>query len=388
MPDDAGGVLGGLRVLDMGGRALAYAGRAFAELGAEVILVEPPEGSPARWAEPVVATPDGPVSAYFAFMGMGKRSLTLDFTSDRGRIALARLVERSDVVLLGDEPGPVDLDVVTARSMNGDAVVVSASPFGLSGPRRHWRGSDLIAWASSGMSMAIGDPDRPPVAPGGELAYVATSLNAAVGALLALRARRRTERGQLVDISMQEALLSISMEAGPLLGLEGQPQERSGVRQLAALGTFQAKDGAVEIGAVLPGQWDALAHWIRDELGIEAATMDALRGSHMDRLPFTDMINAWVEQLTQRYSKRDFFLEAQRREIPSGSVNSSIDLLIDPHLAATGAWQHVGHPVLQDLRVPRGPLTFDGEHTAMGPVPDVGQHNQEILRGDLGNGLE
>jgi benzylsuccinate CoA-transferase BbsE subunit len=375
------GILASFRVIDLAGDALTYAGRIFAELGAEVTMVEPPGGSPARHQEPLVETDSGPVSAHFAFMAMGKRSVIMDINSAEDAPGFERLVGDADVVLLPDqdlEHGTDDL-ATRVRSINPRAVVVAATAFGLTGPRRHWRGSDQIAWASSGVTVRIGDPDRPPLAPGGGLGNVATSLNGAVGALMALRARRRTNRGELVDISMQEAVLSISMESGPLLVLEGLAQQRSVQRHMPAHGTFPASDGMVEIGAYLPAQWDSTATWISEELGAEEATMDTFKGPQLKRVEFADLINTWVSELTSKRTKREVFLEAQRRGIPSGPVNSSVDLLDDPHLTQTSSWTQVPHPDTGRFRMPRGPLTFDGNRMTNGPVPRAGQHNDEVL---------
>jgi benzylsuccinate CoA-transferase BbsE subunit len=384
------GMLGGLRVLDLAGDSLAYAGRVLVELGADVILIEPPGGCAARRHPPLVTMTTGAtVSAFFAYMAAGKRSVTIDDTAHAGRSLLERLIVDADVVLLPDDVDAIksrSLDETTLRSLNEGLIVTSLTPFGGNGPKRHWKGSELVAWASSGIMAGMGDPDRPPILPGGGIAQSVSSLNATIGTLLALRSRQRTTRGQLVDISMQEGVLSISLESGPLLALEGRSQARTANKRHIgpAHGLFAVQDGSVEIVAILPRQWDAMAEWIRDELGIEEATLDVFRGSQVSRTQFTELINSWVVELAGRYTKEAFFTEAQRRHIPSGLLNSTADLLHHPQLDAVGGWEEVEYVDAGQFRSPRGPISFDGVAVHVGPVPRAGQDNDEIFRTRLG----
>jgi formyl-CoA transferase len=222
------------------------------------------------------------------------------------------------------------------------------------------------------------------VAPGGNLAYAAGALNAVAGTVLALRARSQIGHGQLVDISLQEAVLSVTMESGPFFPLEGAAQRRVGHRRAAAQGLFPTMDGLVELLPFMPGQWDALAEWIRAELSIEEVTMDTFRGPVSARAPFTQLIDGWVEQLTTRYTKQQFLVEAQRRGIPSGAVNEPTDLLTDPHLLAVDGWVDGEYPGVGPLRWPQPPLRLDGVPMGTGAVPTPGRDNDEIYRQELG----
>lgn len=377
-------LLAGIRVLDFAAEPLAYTGRIFVELGADVVLVEPPGGAPLRRSAPLVTTASGDtLSATFMAYAAGKRSVVIDRESSDDRSLLERLLATADVVLSPTEPfegSDGTLDEVGLRSLDPSLVVVSATAFGLTGPRSSWRGSDATAWASSGMNHLMGDADRPPVVAPVGLSNALTSLNAAMGSLLALRSRRRTGRGQLVDISMQEAVLSASMEAGPQLALEGRPLGRVPRVRLPGVGIYDPPDGAaVDVNAFLPGQWDALADWIATDLGIEEARLEVFKGGIVSRMPYTELITTWILELAGRYSKQEFFLEAQRRGIPCGPLNEAGDLTADQQLAEVGAWDD--HPATNapDFRLPRGPLTVDGEHAVAGAVPSVGEHGAEIL---------
>ena len=378
------GLLDGMRVLDFAAEPLAHAGRVLAELGAEVILVEPPGGAALRRASPTTVADSGhEVSATFFAYAAGKRSVTIDPDDAGDRALLERLLASAQVVLVPAERARVEelgLEESQLRSAHPSLVVVSATPFGLTGPRRDWAGSDATAWASSGINYLMGDADRPPVVAPVGLSNTLTSLNAAMGALLAVRSQRRGGTGQLVDISMQEAVLSASMEAGPQLALEGRAVDRVPRVRLAGVGIFASSDGeAVDINAFLPGQWDALADWIATELGIEEAKLEVFQGGIVERMPYTEMITNWIVELTSRYPKQEFFLEAQRRGIPCGAVNEASDLLIDHQLAETDGWDPHPAPEAPEFRLPRGPLTVDGQRPVAGSIPAVGEHNAEIL---------
>ena len=165
-------------MVDLAGDAAAYTGRMFADLGADVVLVEPPGGSGSRQ-----------VPAHFAFMHAGKRSVTTDLAQTRGRELFSRLVTTSDVLVTTAAVGDMealDLGYETLHRLVPRLVYTSVTPFGLTGPRRRWRGSDLVGWAASGALPSIGDPDRAPLAPGGGLAFMTGALNAAMGTLAAL----------------------------------------------------------------------------------------------------------------------------------------------------------------------------------------------------------
>ena len=388
-PATSEGMLSGVRVIDIAGESLSFAGRVFADLGADVILVEPPGGGPSRHAPPIVSTTAGPVSAHFVAMAAGKRSITLDLNNESGRSAFCRLIASADVLLTTEPVGRLEgfgLGHDALREVNPRLVFTSVTPFGRTGPRRRWLGEDLMGWATSGTLPSVGDPDRAPLAPAGGLADRTSALNAAVGTLLALRARRRTGKGQMVDISQQEAVLSVGMEASPLYVLDtGAWQERRGKRRATPpMGHYATKDGAVTMVAFSPWQWDALAAWISEETGVVEATLDLFRGTPADRAPYVDAIDAWVEELTSKYTKQDFFEEAQRRGIPATPVNSAANLFDDPHLRATDAWTDVDGGEFGPVRLPVPPLQFDGQRLVVGAVPALGQHNRAVLVDELG----
>lgn len=370
-----------VRILDLTSGPLSYCGRVLADLGADVVLVEPPGGSAARRAA------GGDLDADFAFTAAGKRSVTLDLREPSGAAVFLRLADRADAIISTAMPGELDRHGLGHQALlarNPALVFASITPYGLYGPRRGWRGSDLTAWAASGALPGYGDPDRAPLTPREGLALAAGALNAAMGVVLALAAREQSGRGQLVDISLQEAVLSVAQEFSPVLTLEtGSPQRYGKRRRSPPMGQYRAGDGAVMIVAFTPWQWQALAAWISAECGLPEVLSERYAGTPGDRSPYVDELDGWIEDLTLRYGKQEFAEEAQRRGIPVCPVNSVPDLLSDPHLAATDSWLSVPSPG-GTVRMPAPALAVDGERLPVGAIPAAGADNTGILAGELG----
>jgi crotonobetainyl-CoA:carnitine CoA-transferase CaiB-like acyl-CoA transferase len=233
---------------------------------------------------------------------------------------------------------------------------------------------------------SIGDADRAPLAPGGGLALMAGALNAAMGTVAALMACDDTGAGQLVDISVQEATMSVTMEVSPMVVLEGGfDQSRTGRRkQGGPLGHYATRDGAVSIVAYMPEHWRILAEWVHDETGVEESLADEFAGTPISRLPYAELIDLWIEGLTTRYTKQAFFEEAQRRGITVAPVNSAGDVLDDAHLHATAGWTDYADPGVGALRVPTPPFHLDGATATVGDVPAHGEHNVAVFVSLLG----
>jgi crotonobetainyl-CoA:carnitine CoA-transferase CaiB-like acyl-CoA transferase len=370
-----------VRILDLTSGSLSYCGRVLADLGADVAIVEPPGGLADRRAA------GGDLDAAFAFTAAGKRSVTLDVREPSGAAVFLRLADRADAIISTAMPGELDRHGLGHQALlarNPALVFASITPYGLYGPRRGWRGSDLTAWAACGALPGYGDPDRAPLTPREGLALAAGALNAAMGVVLALEAREQSGRGQLVDISLQEAALSVAQEFSPVLTLEtGSPQRYGKRRRSPPMGQYRARDGAVMIVAFTPWQWQALAAWISAESGLPEVLSERYAGTPGDRSPYVDELDGWIEDLTLRYGKQEFAEEAQRRGIPVCPVNSVPDLLSDPHLAATDSWLNVPSPG-GTVRMPAPALAVDGARLPVGAIPAAGADNTGILAGELG----
>ena len=379
--------MSGLRVVDLSGLGGAYGTRLMASLGAEVIKIEPPGGSAIRRLAPFAdGAPDGEASLWWAFLAMGSKSVELDPASSEDRETIAEMLRSADIVV--DEHGPDVLDELglgyAAVSADNPGVIwVSITPFGLTGSKRSWATSNLVAWAASSILYTVGFEDQPPANPGGpvQMAMHATALNAIVGALLALRVRRATGRGQQVDMAISEATLAIAPETTVPVFLDDQVHRvRTGNRRALSrpFGLYPCSDGYVSILVLMPHHWTAMAQWVHDVTGndtiIEEVFNDVMvRGESME------LIDMWTEELTMQLTALEVFQEGQRRGIPITPVNTVEALRNDPHLAATGVWQQGQLPDGTPVEIPGAPFRTNAEWWATSRAPRLGEHTAEIV---------
>jgi crotonobetainyl-CoA:carnitine CoA-transferase CaiB-like acyl-CoA transferase len=370
-------------VIDLAGLPAAYGTMLLAGLGAEVVKVEAPGGDPLRRMPPFLERVDPPEnSVWFAYLGQGKRSVVIDHDTAEGRKQLADLVAGADVVVESDVPGRWD----DLRVANPHLVWTSITPFGRTGPRRGWRGSNLVAWAASGVLYVNGFPDRPPVVPAGpvQLACQLSALNAAASVLLALRARagHPAGHGQLVDLSIQECCVAISPESGAPLYLDdlvhrARPGNRRDLTR--PFGLYPCKDGYVSFLVLQPAHWRAMSQWIFDATGNDVF-LDETFTDLVVRREAMEFVDEWTEAVTLPLTKLEVFVEGQRRGIPCTPVNTVADLLVDPHLASTGFFEASEHPAIGSFRRPGPPFRDNHGWWSLDRAPLLGEHSAEILQ--------
>ncbi len=376
-----------VRVVDLTEASGIYGTKLLADMGADVIRVEPPGGDPLRSHPPFLSGRPGPGrSLWYAYMATSRRSVVLDLDSAEGRRLLGRLIDTADVVAFS---GPADrfddLGLGGLRSTRPGLVVSAVSPFGLTGPFRSWEGNDFIGWATGGLSFSTGDPDRPPLSPApvAELAHVLSGYLATLGTLAALRGRSRHGVGDLVDVSVQQGVLTASGESGVAAFLDDLvPRVRGGSRRAAIVpvGHYPTKDGAASLIGLMPAHWEALAAWIAEETANEGVLDPDLAGPGFVRAEEgkREVVDLFVEDLTRRYTKQELFEEGQRRGVTITPVNDPASTAADPQLAFRGFWRNV--PVDgTDVRVPGSPARFGSLAWNARPAPDVGEHTAEVL---------
>ena len=358
----------GLRVVELSGLTGAYATRMWAALGADVVVAEPADGHLLRHLPPFAPGPDGSeTSLWWAFFGQGKQSVV----APPGSAARAELLATADVVIADVDPASDEPTLAHDRQ-----VVVAVSPFGLTGPRRGWKGSELVAWASAGIAFTIGFPDRAPLCPATPVQFAShvTSLFAVNAAMLALRAVRQTGRGQVVDVSMQECCLSLAPETGVALFLDdGLRRVRPGNRRAVTRpwGLYPCADGFVSFLVLQPAHWREMAIWIAEVTGIDGVLDDVFSDLHV-RWEVSDFIDDCTEQLTRPRTKLDLFIEGQRRGIPITPVNTVADLCNDPHLRGAGFWREEQHPDLGPVATAGAPFRVDHDWWHWTPAPALG----------------
>ena len=315
--------LAGLRVLEFPDPKSALCGRLLADLGADVVLVEPPGGHDSRGIPPFAG--DSAESLFFWFFNANKRSITLDLDDAADRERFLDLASRADVLLDPFAPGrlaKLGLDDKTLLERNRDLILISVTGFGQTGPYRDYATSDIVGWALGGLMGLTGDPDREPLTAPGMQAYQTTALWALMAILAAVYKRRRTGLGSRIDISVQEAIYDMSEAAHTFYLANGDVVKRnSGQHPLACpFMAYNAADGYAFVGLSTRQQWASLADWMRsDEMLPDAITGEdfatiPVRLAHRDEV--NRAINAWASTLT----KQDLFSGGAERGIPNAPL--------------------------------------------------------------------
>lgn len=376
--------LAGLRVVECGEMvAASYATKLLADLGADVVKVEPPGGDAARRRGPFAGGDVHPErSGLFIYLNTNKRSVVLDLADERGRALLDHLLSGADLLVHNLPPPVMDATGITYEAIaarHPRLVMTSITPYGLSGPRRDWLATDLTLWNAGGIAYLNGSPDAedlPPLAPFGHQAEYQGALNAALASLAALLARQRSGRGQHVVVSMQEALaaiLELTFEYWPYMGLVA---SRLGRKPIQPLDFLECKDGWIFICCVEEHQWQEFVRMIGSPewAEIELFADRLSRGANWDALKI--FLQEWASE--QRVL--DVYHAAQKRRIPFAPVSTMGDLLASEHLKARGFFAVVQPPGTDPLTVPGAPYRLSATPWSIRrPAPTLGQHTTEVL---------
>lgn len=385
LAEDAGGTLSHLRVLDVTSASAAYAGKLLADLGADVIKVEPPGGDPARREAPL--GPDG-LSLPFRYENTNKRSIVLDLTAEPGASSFRALARDADLVLESLVDGgfaDLGLGFDSLSAENPRLVVASVSGFGRSGPLAGTRSNDLVASALGGAMTSIGDPADPPVRLAGHQADVITATTAAAASLVALHHASRSGRGQHVDVSSLETMAAITHIAGVGKWLEdGVIPKRVGSGLVASVpsGAYPCKDGLVYLMVNRPAHWLALANWIHEVTGNEEVLMDTFHGPSSARLPYRELLDLFISDLTGTLTVDEAYHEGQRRHIAFTPIHTAARIANDPQLKARDFFVEIDGGAAGPLAVPGAPYRPAKQPWRQTrPVPSVGEHDDEVREG-------
>jgi formyl-CoA transferase len=348
-----------------------------ADLGADVIKIEPPSGDSARQAVGAV----GSESPAFNAVNRGKRSLVVNLKQRAGQEVFKRLVRSADILIENYRPrvmASLGLDYGPMSVLNPGLIYASISGFGQTGPDRHRGGFDLIAQGVSGIMSVTGEPGRPPVKSGVPLTDLGAALFGLAGVLAALHYRTRTGRGQYIDTSLMEAGVALSVwEATEYFSGLGVPAPMGSAHRMnGPYQAFQCADGYVTIGAnndrLFRGLCHALGHpeWVEDQEFLD----NAGRVRHRARLA------QLIEGVT-RQAPRQHWLEAlDALEIPCGPINDYAQVFADRQVVAREMVGEVDHPVLGHLRTLGSPIKLS--ETPPDPTrraPLLGEHTATIL---------
>ena len=371
--------LAGLRVIELGQLiAGPFCGQLLADFGAEVIKVEAPDRpDPIRdWG---AVKKDGQ-GLFWPVIGRGKRSITLNLRVEEGQAILRQLAETADVLVENFRPGTLEkwgLGPDALHKINPGLIITRVSGYGQSGPESHKAGYASVGEAKGGLRYLVGEPDRPPARAGVSLGDTMTGTFACLGTMMALWARERTGRGQVVDAAIYESVMAFMESLIPEYALAGHTRERTGpiLPKVAPSGVYPCADGAVIIGANQDTLFARLAEmcgadWAGDP---RYAPHDA-RGEH--QLELDAKIAAW----TEKHAMADVIAAAEEHAVPCGPVNTARDMLADAHIAARDAIVRIADPVLGDVPMQAVvPKLSETPGTIRSSGPALGAHTAEVL---------
>ena len=396
LESEPSGLLTPYRVLDLCGDLGLLAGKILSDLGAEVIAIEPPGGCPARRLGPFYQDdPDPERSLVWWAFSAGKRSVTLDITSESGAAQLKALAADSNFLLESFAPGHLSslgLGYENLRTLNPSLVMVSMTPFGQTGPYSQFQGPDLVGMAMGGLTFLTGDADRPPLRVSQPQFSALTGTSGAIGAMVAHYHRLKTGAGQHVDVSGQQAVARVLSEAPATWGLNqvnivrrGSFRGMGGDRQLRT--TWACKDGYVSFfvaGGVIGNRANALFRWMAEE-GIEPIPEARLDWTTVTPNDLSEEVhkslNDTISAFFLTHTKRELYEGAVKWGILMFPVSNSNDVFTDPQLAARNYFVDIEHQ--REGKSFRYPGAFiKSTAVDIGPTrraPYLGEHNEEIL---------
>jgi len=360
--------LSGMRVVDLADEKGELCGRVLADLGAEVIRVEPPGGALSRRLDPMA--PDGETSLYFAYRNAGKRSVVIDLESAAGRDRLHGLLAEADVMVEAMQPGEMarlGLAPADLSERHPHLIVTSISDFGQEGPYSGFQGSELVAFAMGGLMHRAGRFEKPPLKAPGSLAYDVAGITAAMAALIALYKRLRTGRGQHLDVSTMEAVANLADWSLPNYSLNPNTGPRAG----AGIYTlYRCADGYMRMIILVTKHWHALLDWVGNPEALAIPEYDHF----INRLMNLDKIVPVLEGFFRDKKKVDVSREAQRRGIPSTPLLVPSEVLENEHTVERGTFCRLPVGGGFDAQLPSGFVTIDRERVGPreGP-PELGE---------------
>ncbi len=392
------------RALDLADEKGIFCGKILADLGAEVIQVERPDGNPARLIPPFLGDrADRERSMLWLAFGAGKKSITLDLETDTGKDIFRKLTSISDFIIESFPVGYLEsagLGYDLLAEINPRLIWASITPFGRTGPYKDYKAGDLVASSMGGMVCFSGEPDRAPIRISVDQAYYQAGVHAAAGLMIALHSRALTGRGQHVDVSLQASMTRTLHTQLPYWEYSNHIVRRTGIRRfrggVSTQEIWPCKDGFVSWmffgGAVGTQQMQLVVDWMESKgmaggLGDEIEDWSALDLTKVS----PEKIESWeslIGDFFLAHTKDELYGEALKRRIPLTPLNDISDVAKDEQLASRNFWTDIEHKGLEtSIRYP-GFLFLTSEDTCVprirGRAPFLGEHNREIYGGELG----
>lgn len=370
----------GLRVVELA-RILAgpWAGQLLADLGAEVIKVESPEGDDTRrWGPPFV-TREGDVSAaYFHGTNRGKASVTVDFRTPEGQEQVRALVREADILIENFKLGGLakyGLDYDSLSALNPRLIYCSITGFGQTGPYAHRAGYDYIIQGMSGLMSVTGAPEGQPQKVGVAVADIFTGVYAVAGILAALHQRGRSGRGQHIDMALLDVATAIMANQAMNYLVTGEPPQRIGNAHpnLTPYQVFDCADGWIIIATGNDAQYRRLCSLLR----LDALADAPEYRSNADRIANRAALTQALAAATRQWTKADLLAACEAQGVPAGPINDLAEVFADPQIVARGLKLELG-----GIPTVRAPFAFSDADLALHrPSPKLGEDNARLLPG-------
>ena len=377
-----------LRVLELGvGVCAAYAAKLLGDHGADVVKVEPPEGDPTRRRGPFPDDEeDAEKSGTFLALNVNKRGVCLDLAADGGRRDLDRLIGWADVLVHNHPRARADelgLGRTALEAEHPRLVVLSITPFGITGPYRDYRGTELIVANAGGWANLCpgthAEPRLPPLKVFGHQCAMMAGTAGAMAALAMAREARRSGVGEHIDLSEQEYVASVLEGGIPSYTYRGDVLTRDHPRGLIPWRIFETKDAPIFLACVEQDQWERLVEFMGnpDWAELEVFADNASRAENQD------LVHQFIQEFISEWNAWDLYHEAQKHRICVAPVTSYAELAANEHLRARGFFTTVDHPGIGPVEHLASPvLTTTGRARVRRRSPRLGEHNDEVF-GDI-----
>ena len=377
--------LSGMRILDMTQwEAGTCCTQSLAWLGAEVVKIEQPEvGDPGRGR-----ARGAPIDTeYFVAWNSNKRSVTIDLSRPEGRDLLLEMVPHYDVFVENYGPGVVeklDIGYDVMREIKPDIIYARIKGFGTSGPHADFKCMDMVAQAAAGAFSITGERDGPPMRPGPTMGDAGTGMQAALAITAAWAQKQQTGEGQVIELSMQEAMTYYMRTAISRTQFGNVPTQRDGNGTNPFVSLYPCKpfgpNDFVFIMAVNPRMWRAVLEVIGEPDLLDDERFSTLAKRIENRAAFAAKVEAWSTRLT----KREAAEMLARAGVCASPVNETHELFTDPHLLSRDFVHEVHHAEHGDVRLLGWPARMSGSSVPIEPAPLLGEHTVDVIADDLG----
>lgn len=374
------GALSGIRVLDLT-RVLAgpFCTMLLGDMGAEIIKIEVPgQGDDSRRYPPFI----GEESAYFMNLNRNKKSIVVDLKHPKAKKLFLKLVDQSDVVIENFRPGTMEklgLGYEALKVRNPDLVYSCISGFGHSGPYRDLPGYDIIGQAMGGIMSITGWPDSPPTRTGTAIADVLAGLSACIGILTSLLAVRKGKKGQKVDISLVDSVVSAMETIIQIYIVENRVPQRTGNRYefIYPYDTFKAQDGWVIIAVGNNKLWQVFCKAINRE----SLLSDPVFRDNYDRVKAHKKVKKIVEEWAEKKTVKEIVDFLLSNKIPCAPIYTVKDVVEDDHIANSRRMiREIDHPIAGPMKVIGSPVNLsETPPEVLTPAPLLGQHTVSVL---------